>query len=277
MNLKNILNKKLSENELNKLNTSFDILGSRERAIAIIEIPEELEKKEKIIGEALLKVHKNVASVLKKSSNRKGEMRLRDYKVIAGEKNTEVMHKESGCRFLVDPRKTYFSVREGTERERIAEEVKSNEKILVMFGGVAPFPIVIAKKKEVKKIYSVEINPSSHRYAEENVLLNKVGNKVIPILGDVREVCKAIGEKFDRITMHLPERAWEFLDVAFSCSRKGTIIHLYGIEEEGSKELEKKAREIADKSKKKIDIIEKRKVLPYSPRTYKFCLKIKVI
>ncbi len=276
MNLKDALKGKLTRKEFSLLNTSFDIVGSREKAVAIIEIPEELEKKERIIGRALLQVHKNVKSVLKKSSERKGAFRLRDYKLIAGSRNTEVMHRESGCAFALNPKKTYFSVREGTERERLANQVKDGEKILVMFGGVAPFPIVMARRKHMHA-YSVEINPEAHKYACENVLLNKVGDRVVPVLGDVREVCKTFGEKFDRITMHLPEKASEFLDVAFACSKKGTVIYLYGFEEENGKELEKKAKKMAKKSGTKIKITGKRKILPYSPRNYKVCLEIKVL
>jgi len=276
MNLKTSLKGKLTKKEMKILNTSFDIIGSREKAVAIIEIPDELKKKEEVIGKTILKVHKNVKSVLKKSSGRKGIFRLRKYKIISGEKNTEVLHRESGCRFILNPKKVYFSTREGTERERVAEDVKNGEKILVLFGGIAPFPIVIAKKKNAK-IYSVEINPAAHEYAIKNVILNKVGDRVTPILGDAREVCKILGEKFDRITMHLPENAYEFLNAAFSCSKKGTIIYMYGIEEEGSDELNKKTKEHAKKNGVKIRILGKRKVLPYSPRTFKFCVKIKVL
>ena len=274
MNLKEALSGKLSKKELGLLRTSFDIIGSRDRAVAIIEVPEELRKKEKIIGEALLRVHKNVVSVLAKSSERRGKFRLRDYKLIAGEKNTEVVHKESGCRFLLDPRKVYFSVREGTERERVAKDVRSGEKILVMFGGVAPFSIVIGRHSHAERIYSVEINPEAHKYAIKNVLLNKVGDKVVPILGDVREVCKDLGEKFDRIIMPLPEKAYEFLDVAFSCSKPGTVIYLYGIIEEKNlfKKLEEKIKEKAKEFGIKYKTTEKRRVLPYGPRMWKVCI-----
>lgn len=276
MNLKSALKGKLTPKEMGVVNTSFDIIGSREKAVAIIEVPEELKKKEKTIGRALLSVHKNVVSVLKKSSNREGEFRLRKYRLIAGSRNTEVLHRESGCTFKLDPKKVYFSVREGTERERIAQQIKDGERILVMFGGVAPFPIVIARCKNVR-VYSVEINPEAHKYAIQNVLLNKVGNSVVPILGDVREVCKMLGEKFDRITMHLPENAWKFLDLAFECSRRSSIIYLYGIEDEGSKDLEEKTKTAAKKAKTKIKILRKRKVLPYSPKTWKVCLEIKIL
>ena len=277
MNLKEALKGKLTQNELNTVVKSFDIIGSREKAVAIIEIPEELKSKEKIIGEAILRIHKNVKSVLRQASPRQGKLRLRKYSLVVGDKNTEVIHKESGCRFLLDPKKVYFSVREGSERLRIAKKVKKGEKILVMFGGVAPFPVVIARKTSANKIYSVELNKKAHEYAIKNIMLNKVENRIVPVFGDVREVCPVLGEKFDRILIPLPERAYEFLDLAFSCSKKGTIIHLYGISEEKNlfKDLEEKIKTIPEGVKYKI--IEKRKVLPYGPRKWKVCLDIKVL
>ena len=275
MSLKEELKDKLTKEELSELKTSFDVIGSKEGAVAIIEIPENLKKKDKTIAKTLMKVHKNIKSVLKKESPRKGEYRLRKYRVLAGDKNTEVIHKESGCRFLLDPIKTYFSVREGTERIRISKKIKKGERVLVMFGGIAPFPIIFARKTKADKIYSVEINPEAHKYAEKNIILNKVGDKVIPILGDVREVCKALDEKFDRILMPLPESAHEFLDVAFSCSKKGTIIHLYGIVK-SFEELEEKVKEISKKTKRKYKIENREEVLPYGPGINKVCLEIQV-
>ncbi|MCD6367966.1 MAG: class I SAM-dependent methyltransferase family protein [Candidatus Aenigmarchaeota archaeon] len=279
MSIEKELRVKLTEEELKKLVKSFDIIGSREKAVAIIEIPDELSEKKTLIAEAIMKVHKNVVAVLRKKSPRKGTFRLRKYELLLGEKNTEVLHKESGCRFLLDPRKVYFSVRESAERLRISEKVKENEKILVMFGGVAPYPIVIAKKRDVNKIYSIEINPKAHEYAIKNVLLNKVGDVVIPILGDVREICPLIRQKFDRILMPLPEKAYEFLDVALSCSKKGTIIHLYGVSEEKNlfDDLEKKVVLEMKKLNKKYKTIERRKVLPFGPRKWKVCLDIRIL
>lgn len=273
MSLREELKDKLTKEELKKIKTSFDVIGSKEKAVAIIEIPEELEDKKEVIAKSLMKVQKNVKSVLRKKTKRKGEFRLRDYELLAGDKNTEVIHKEHGCKFLLDPKKTYFSMREGTERLRIAKKVKKGEKILVMFGGVAPFPIVIAKKKHVNKIFSVEINPEAHEYAEENIILNKVSEKVVPILGDVREVCPALNKKFDRIIMPLPESAYQYLETAFQCSKKGTVIHLYGIAKD-FKELENKIKkELKDK---KYKIKERREVLPYGPGVYKICIEILV-
>ncbi len=270
--LKEALKGKLSDKEVSLVPRSFDIVGSREKAVAILEIKDELKSKEKIIGNTILEICKPVKSVLKKTSERKGVFRLKNYKLLAGDKNTEVTHKESGCVFKLDSRKVYFSPRESTERGRISSLVKPKENVLVMFGGISPFSILVAKKQpKVKKVYSVEINPEAHKYALENVRLNKVGGKVIPLLGDVRKYSSKFKNRFDRIIMPLPKNAYEFLGLAINMLKDKGYIHFYYWSREPNlfKEGEKLIKKIAKQTKTKVRIINKKKVLPYGPRTYK--------
>jgi tRNA (guanine37-N1)-methyltransferase len=279
VSLEEVLKNKLNETELKLIPKSFDIIGSKEKAVAIVEIPEELKQKEKLIAEAIMKLNKNVKSVLKKVSERKGELRLREYELLAGDVNTEVIHKEYGYLLKLDPQKVYFSPREATERQRIASQVKENETVLVMFSGIAPFAIAIAKKQpEVKKVYAIELNDIAHQYAIENVRINKLGHKIVLILGDVREVCKKYYEKFDRIVMPLPLGAENFLDVAIACLKENGIIHFYswGKEPDLFSNALKLIEENCKKLNKKFEILSKRKVLPYKPRTYKICIEFKV-
>jgi tRNA (guanine37-N1)-methyltransferase len=279
MGVKDILKNQLSENELKLAPRSFEIIGSREKAVAIVEIPEELEGKKELIANAIMKLNKNVKSVLKKASGRKGELRLREYELIAGDKNTEVLHKEYGCLFKLDPQKVYFSPREANERQRIAKKVKAGENVLVMFSGILPFGIVIAKNQpKVKKVVGIEINPIAHEYAKENVRINKVSHLVIPMLGDVREKCKELKEKFDRIVMPLPFGSESFLDIAFKCLKNGGTIHFYswGENKKVFENAIKIIEEEAKKANKKITIIEKRRLLQFKPRAYKVCIDFKV-
>src|SRR3989338_713945 len=158
MNLKAALQEKLTEKELSLLKTSFDIIGN----IAVLEIPPELRRKEKLIAETLMEIHRNIKTVCKKSSERKGIYRLRGIKKISGN-GFETIHRESGCRFKLDIRKAYFSVRESTERQRIADLVKEKEKVLVLFSGIGPSGVIIAKKCPCQ-IKMVEINPTACKY-----------------------------------------------------------------------------------------------------------------
>ncbi len=249
----------------------YDIIGSREKAVAII------EKGGKKLAEEIMKKHKNVKSVLKRYSGRSGEYRLYRLRLLAGEKNTEVIHKEYGMRFKLDPRRVYFSPREATERQRIAKMVRKGERVLVMFAGIAPYAIAIAKKVNCK-ITCVEINPEACKYAKENAKLNNVEDRIKIIEGNVKKISKELG-KFDRILMPLPEKAWKFLKYAFRCSKKGTVIHLYGISSESNLfgDVEEKIIRESDKEKIKTRIICREKVLPFAPRKWKVRIDIKVV
>jgi tRNA (guanine37-N1)-methyltransferase len=261
-----------------KIPSSYEIIGSREKAVAIIEIPEDLQKKEKEIANQILTRHKNVKSVLKKVSERKGVYRKREYKLLAGDSNTEVIHKEHYCRFKLDPKLVYFSPREGTERLRIANQVKPKETVMLMFAGIGAYAIIIAKKQpKVDKIISIEINPSAYEYMKENIRLNKVAEKVTPILGDVKLKCKDWYGKCDRVIMPLPHDAWKFLDLAFKCLKSCGYIHMYIIEREEN--IQDKVRSIINRFSTKIKRKIKhkiKKVLPYAPRTYKYCVDIEL-
>lgn len=274
-----MLKDRLSEEKLKLVPRSYDIIGSREKAVAIVEIQKSLGPIEKEIAESIMKLNKNVKSVLKKASSRKGELRLRDYELILGDENTEVIHKENGYILKLDPQKVYFSPREGTERMKIASQVKPGEKVMVMFSGICPFAISIAKfQQDVNKIYAVEINKVAHEYAIENVRINKVAHKVVLILGDVREKCKEYYGTFDRVIMPLPLGGENFLDIAINCLKKEGIIHFYTWGDE--KDLFSNGIKIIEEECKKAgaeyEITEKRKVLPYKPRTFKVCITFKV-
>lgn len=275
MKLKDILKDVLSKEELEFAPRAFDIVGD----IAIIEIPDELKKKKKKIAEALKKTQSRIKTVCNKKGERSGDYRLSDLEALIG-KETETEHLEYGCKFKVDIRKAYFSVREATERQRIARMIKPGENVLVMFSGVCPSPIIYAKAQpKINKVYGVELNPEAHAYAVDNVRINRVQTKAVPVCGDVRKVCPKLGVKFDRITMPLPKGAHEFLDVAFRCIKKNGTIHFYHWDRED--DLYSGAlgiiRKEAKKAGKNVKILDKRKVLPYGPRIWKICVEFKVL
>jgi len=250
---------------------AYDIIGDKEKAVALIGVNAKNPKK---AAKEIIKRNKNVKSVLQKLAERKDTYRLYPCKLLLGDKNTEVIHREHGYLIKIDPLKVYFSPREGTERQRIANMVKPGERILVMFSGAAPYAIAIGKKHPDCKITCIEINVKGMEYSEKNVRLNKLHN-IKNICADVRDIRK-IG-KFDRIIMPLVERAIEYLDEAFLHSKKGTIIHLYGLSKNGFKDLEKKVKEKAEIYNIKYKIVKRQKVLPYAPRILKVRLDIRIM
>lgn len=267
-----VLDKYLTKKEKEFLTTSFDIIGE----IAVIEIKEEIQHKEKIIGEAILKMHKNIKTVCKRDGEHSGIFRTQKLKIVAGKKTKETIHKESRCMLKLNVEKCYFSVRSGTERLRIAEQVKKNENILVMFSGIAPFICVIGKNSNYKSIYGVEINPAAHKYAVENIEKNKIKNAET-VLGDVKKIVPKLKNKYDRIIMPLPRTAEEFLDTALFVAKKGTIIHLYGfLAEEEFKDFKKKIRKICSEMGFKVKIKDLVKCGQFSPRLFRICVDFEV-
>jgi len=271
--LRDILSKKLTKKELSSLKTSYDVVGD----IAILEIPPGLRKKEKIIGETVLKLHKNIKVVCKKAGIHSGRFRLQKLKIIAGDKRKETIYRENNVQLKLNPEEVYFSVRLSNERKRIAKLIRKKELVLVMFSGIAPYPIVIARNSKAAQIYGVELNKKAHSYALENLKLNKVNN-VFLFQGDVRRIVPKLYKVFDRIVMPLPKGADTYLDVALKVARKGTMIHLYDfLQEKEISGKRDKIREICKINTKQIKIINTEKCGQYSPYTYRVCFDIRVM
>jgi len=225
INLVDVLEDRLPPHLLASLPKAMDFVGD----IAIMELPPELEGYKTIIGEAVLKEHKRVCTVLAKSGAVEGMYRVRDFEVIAGVGKTETIHREHGCVYHVDLAKAYFSPRLSHEHDRVASQVQNGETIVDMFAGVGPFSILIAKKREDVKVFAIDINPDAAHYLKKNISVNHVQGKVTPILGDVRQVVdeQLIGVA-DRVIMNLPEKAIEYVDVACKAVKPdGGTIHYY--------------------------------------------------
>lgn len=268
-NFTELLEDLLDENEIEKLKTSYDVVGD----VVIIEIPDELKSKKTDIGEAALKFSKRKSVYMKKSAV-KGTTRVRDLELIAGVDNPITIHKEHGTRLKLNVKKMYFSPRLATERKRVSDSVKDNEKILDMFCGIGPFPSVIAKNNCVE-IVGVDINSDAIDYFKENVMLNKLKN-VTAICGDIREVYDELKlMKFDRIIMNLPGLAYSFLDIAFDLIADNGIINYYEFSdsyENGIKRIE----DIAKKKNRKVEIINTRKVKSTSPGMWHVAIDAKI-
>ena len=257
-NFSELLEDELTSEEIENLRTSFDTIGD----IVILEIPDDLQDKKLLIGDAALKFTKRKSIYMKKSAI-KGTTRVRDLEFLAGEDDSVTIHKEHGARLKLDVREVYFSPRLATERKRVMESVKEGEKILDMFCGIGPFPIVIATNKNVE-IAAVDINESAIKYLDENIRMNKLKGSIKTYCGDVREVSKSFNLKFDRIIMNLPGLAYTFLDVAVDLIEDGGTINYYEFSdsyEQGIKRLENACHE----ARKEVEIINTRKVKSTSP------------
>ncbi len=225
LKLVDTLEDKLPPHLLASIPRAIDFVGD----IAVIEIPQELKSRKKTIGNAILRTHKHVQTVLEKAGAVEGVYRLREFEFLAGIDKTETVHKEHGCVYHVDLAKAYFSPRLSHEHNRVASQVKEYETIVDMFTGVGPFSIQIAKKCENVQVFAIDANPDAIQLLKRNISMNNVEEKVTAIAGDIRRIVKKdLIEVADRVIMNLPEKAIEYVDVACEAIKSiGGIIHYY--------------------------------------------------
>lgn len=146
--------------------------------------------------------------------------------VLAGDKDTETIHKEHGCFFKFDVSRIMWSKGNTSERMRVAGLVGDGERVLDMFAGIGYFSIPIGVHSNVDKVYSIEINPVSYNYLKENIVLNKVEDSVEAFLGD-SNILAADFKPVDRVLMGYVHTTHDFLASAIGALGDKGVIHYH--------------------------------------------------
>jgi tRNA wybutosine-synthesizing protein 2 len=155
-----------------------------------------------------------------------GEFREPRISYLAGEKKTETVHTENRCRFKLDVTRVMLSKGNLSERARLPGLVRPGETVADMFAGIGYFSIPIARHARPGQIYAIEKNPAAFRYLGENIRLNRVQDRVRPILGDCRGV--QMGGVADRVIMGYLPRTYRYLPAAFKALKpRGGVIHYH--------------------------------------------------
>jgi tRNA wybutosine-synthesizing protein 2 len=138
----------------------------------------------------------------------------------------EVMHRENGCTFVLDPRLVMYAQGNLRERARMAEEAAGRgraERVADMFAGIGYFTIPMAVRGA--KVHAMEISPIAYRFLVRNVRENHVEFRVTAEEGDTRDLLKG---PYDRIVMgHFDSLG--YLPDALAHARAGTVLHLHSL------------------------------------------------
>lgn len=252
----------------------IDVLGN----IVILKFDRDVNVAEKKkIAEKFLKEHKQVSTVLEKAGKFSGRLRTQKTKWLAGEKTKEALYRENACTFRFNVDTCYFSPRLSEERKEISSIVKKGEEVLVMFGGVGVYGIIIAKNSKASRVVSIELGRECSKYALFNVKRNKLQERVQIIQGDVRRKLPDMKEQFDRIVMARPQLKDSFLDVALPLIRKGGIIHYYGFyEEDDLEKLKELVKEETKKARRKIRILRIKKAGDIGFKKFRYRVDMKI-
>jgi len=239
--------------------TAYTLVGD----IAIVEIADSVKEHASQIGEALLHLFPSIHVVAQKTGMVGGDFRVPELAILAGQDRTRTVHRENGCRFHLDLAESYFNPRTGTERARVAGLAGDGERALVMFAGVGPYAIQLARAGAT--VTAVELNPRACADMRENARINHVGVEVVE--GDVRQMVPGLGE-FDRIVMPLPKIAGMFLGTSLEALAPNGIIHYYLFAHDAA-EAE---RLLLEKLPKKPSSMETLLTGAYSPCLSKYCI-----
>ena len=224
--LRRLAREVLGEDKARTVWKRMDIVGD----IAIIKMPPGFSLEDaKALAEALVEMLPYVRSVWLAGGPVGGPYRVREGLIhLAGERRTETVYKEHGCRFKVDIAKVFITPRLNYEHMRVARQVGPGEVVVNMFAGAGLFSIIIACYSKPRKIYSIDINEYAYQYMVENCRLNNVCDVVVPIRGDAADVIKErLRGVADRVLMPLPELAIEYLPYALMALRGRGVVHVY--------------------------------------------------
>ncbi len=153
-----------------------------------------------------------------------GEFRQPSMEVLYGT-DTESVRLENGIRYRFDVTKVMFASGNTDERMRMRKLDCSGETVVDMFAGIGYFTLPLAKFSGVRKVFACEKNPESYEFLVRNVKDNGLADRIIPILGDNRDIP---GRAFaDRILMGYVQTTSEFLPAALRMLKPDGIIHYH--------------------------------------------------
>ncbi|MFC6988281.1 class I SAM-dependent methyltransferase [Haloplanus sp. GCM10025708] len=256
--------------------TPADVLGfepSYERLGDIVILDENDPDRAADIADAVMASDLPVDTVVNRASKVKGELRVRDWDVLAGD-GTETVHREYGFEYLLDISTVYFSPRLATERRRVTEQAEPGDHAFDMFAGVGPFVVPFAARGA--DAVGVDLNEAAVEYLRENARRNGVEENVTAVHGDVREVAPEYEGWADRVVMNLPHSADDFLDSAVTLAGDDCVLHYYDIQHEDDPfgPGERAVRDAADGYD--VTVETERVVRSYAPHELNVCLDVRL-
>lgn len=267
----------IPEDLLQHLPRGFQELNRR----AILNLKPPLQPYGKEIAIAMHSILHRIEAVWVRSGQIEGKFRQpKGLTHVWGDESTEVIVSENGVRYKFDFTRIMFAKGNTHERSLLPKKIKKGEVIIDMFAGIGYFSLGIAKSKKPQKMYSIEWNPESFKYLQENVKLNHVESIITPIFGDCKEnIMKLVkqGVRADRIIMGLLPAPVDAIEYAIQATKdEGTIVIYEGVEPKESTLMFDEFTQIANDNGYETQLLERRLVKAFKPHEYHVVIEILV-
>ncbi|QLH76022.1 class I SAM-dependent methyltransferase family protein [Halosimplex rubrum] len=281
-----------TDEEVELAPSSWAVLGT----VVLVDIGDAPRPAE--LGEALLDLHGAADTVLARGPVT-GAHREPDVTVLAGEGDTETVHREHGTTYAMDLAEVMFSPGNKAERARMGDEVSEGERVVDMFAGIGYFALPMARAGA--DVTAIERNPASFEFLLENVRRNGVTDRVQPYRADCRDVLRVAAEpprtdevgdadpaqvdsatdvRADRVVMgHYDaseprsedsrspsDASHEYLDSALGALEPGGVVHMHEATPETlvpDRPVERLRAAAAERGRS-VDVLETRRVKGYS-------------
>jgi len=258
----------MSQDMLDRLPDKWEIAGSTVTMKVDPVFSECIGRIGRAYAEAL-----DVSAVYADVSGVSGELRIPDVRLIWGEPCPAVK-TESGITYSWDPSRIMFASGNLVERSRMGREDCTGETVVDMFAGIGYFTLPIARFAGARKVFACEKNPVSYGYLVKNIALNGVDDRVIPILGDNRDIP---GTGFaDRIMMGYVQTTSGFVPKALSMAKKGCMIHYHDTFVTGTQKEEVERVFSGACGDRDFEIVSIREVKSFAPSVSHYVADIRV-
>ncbi|KAJ2696541.1 tRNA(m(1)G37)methyltransferase [Coemansia sp. IMI 203386] len=175
----------------NEAPTSYEQIGH----IAHMNLRDQYLEYKTLIGQVILDKSPTVATVVNKLDTIDNTFRNFKMEVLAGKDDFMAQVRENDCVFKFDYSKVYWNSRLHSEHERLIKMFSIGSSICDVMAGVGPFAVPAAKRGCL--VWANDLNPASYDAMQENIVLNKVQDRVCAFNMDGRDfIRKAFVEYF---------------------------------------------------------------------------------
>jgi tRNA wybutosine-synthesizing protein 2 len=94
-----------------------------------------------------------------------------------------------------------------------------------MFTGIGYLSLPMAVHSNPRKILAIELNPVAFHYLRENIQLNRVADRVQPVLGDCKD--RTPVGLADRVIMGMVQVTDQYLQTGIRALRPGGTLHYH--------------------------------------------------